>query len=186
MHAQPVPTVRDRVTGCLHPRSLGRMAEQVTLRPLAATDDGLLAEATLGNLNWSEARFTMQDVLDRPEFRHYTRLVPDRGDFGFVAEREDEPVGVGWAQFLPPNDPGYGFVDEATPEVSLWVRKTFRGRGVGRVLLRRLQHEAGRRGVARLSLSVESGNDARRLYVSEGFTDLRGREQDGVMLWAAP
>lgn len=97
------------------------MAEEVTLRPLAAVDDGLLVEATLGNLNWSGPRFTLQDVLDRPEFRHYTRLAPDRGDFGVVAEHEGRPVGVGWAQLLPAEDPGYGFVDGTTPEVSLWV-----------------------------------------------------------------
>lgn len=161
------------------------MVDQVTLRPLVPAEDGLLAEATLGNLNWSGQRFTMQDVLERPEFRHYTRLVPDRGDFGFVAEREGEPIGVGWAQVLPAGDPGYGFVDETTPEVSLWVKQPFRGRGLGRILLRRLQQEAGRRGTARLSLSVEGGNDARRLYASEGFIDLAGREQDGVMLWDA-
>lgn len=162
------------------------MAEEVTLRPLAAVDDGLLVEATLGNLNWSGPRFTLQDVLDRPEFRHYTRLVPNRGDFGVVAELGDRPVGVGWAQLLPAEDPGYGFVDGTTPEVSLWVRETCRGRGVGRLLLRRLRDEAARRGITRLSLSVEDANFARRLYAAEGFVPVSGRERDGVMLWTAP
>jgi GNAT superfamily N-acetyltransferase len=90
---------------------------------------------------------------------------------------------VVWAQLLPAGDPGYGFVDESTPEVSLWVREDSRGQGVGKVLLRRLQREAIDRRWARLSLSVEAGNQARRLYASEGFEPVAGREADGVMVW---
>src|SRR5690606_38547674 len=112
-------------------------------------------------------------------------LVPERGDVGFVAERGGEAVGVTWAQLLPADDPGYGFIDESTPEVSVWVREDARGRGVGRTLLRRLQQEAVRRGIASLSLSVEAGNRAARLYASLGFTLVTGRETDGVMVWPA-
>jgi GNAT superfamily N-acetyltransferase len=90
---------------------------------------------------------------------------------------------VVWAQLLSADDPGYGFVDESTPEVTLWVREDSRGQGVGKVLLRRLQREAIDRRWARLSLSVEAGNRARRLYASEGFEPVAGREADGVMVW---
>jgi GNAT superfamily N-acetyltransferase len=154
-----------------------------TDRPLVPGDGPLLEQATLGNLNWREQRFTGRDVEVRPEFRHYAQMVRERGDFGFVAERGGEPIGVVWAQLLPAGDPGYGFVDESTPEVSLWVREDSRGQGVGKVLLRRLQREAIDRRWARLSLSVEAGNQARRLYASEGFEPVAGREADGVMVW---
>ena len=153
------------------------------LRPITDDDVPLLVVATAGNLNWSEQRFTEADVRTRPEFRHYTRLVAGRGDFGFVAVRADVPVGVGWALFLPADDPGYGFVDEGVPEISLWVRTDARGSGVGRMLLRRLQREAAVRRIPRLTLSVEEGNPAVRLYASEGFVPVLGREADGVMLW---
>ena len=160
------------------------MTETWTDRPLVPGDGPLLAQATLGNLNWREQRFTARDVEVRPEFRHYAQMVPERGDFGFVAERGGEPIGVVRAQLLPAGDPGYGLVDESTPEVSLWVREDSRGQGVGKVLLRRLQREAIDRRWARLSLSVEAGNQARRLYASEGFEPVPGREADGVMVWA--
>ncbi len=159
----------------------------MTTRPLSTADDPLLVRATLGNLNWSGPRFTETDVLGRPDFVHYTRLVPARGDFGLVAEdaqHEPAELGVAWALRLPPDDAGYGFVDADTPEVSLWVRDDVRGRGVGTLLLRRLQQVARDRGLARLSLSVEAGNPAVRLYTAAGFTPVRGREDDGVMLWA--
>ncbi len=44
-----------------------------------------------------------------------------------------------------------------------------RGRGVGRALLRRAIGDAAGRGAARLCLEMRAGNDATRLYVSEGF-----------------
>jgi GNAT superfamily N-acetyltransferase len=158
---------------------------KVITRPLEAEDQPLLAHATLGNLNWSEERFTERDVKSRPEFGHYTQLVPARGDFGFLAECADEVVGVVWALFLPADDPGYGFLDESTPEMSLWVRDDSRGRGVGTLLLRQLQEETKTRRISRLSLSVEADNYAKRLYASEGFTQVAGREQDGVMVWVS-
>lgn len=159
------------------------MTRDVTVRPLAITDDPLLAAATLDNLNWSEHRFTRDDVRERSDFRHYTKLVPERGDFGLVAEDAGGCLAVAWAVFLPADDPGYGFLDESTPELSLWVRADSRRRGVGRLLLRRLQQEAAIRDLPSLSLSVEAGNYAKLLYASEGFRQVTGREQDGVMVW---
>lgn len=85
-----------------------------TDRPLVPGDGPLLEQATLGNLNWREQRFIGRDVEVRPELRHYAQMVRERGDFGFVAERGGEPIGVVWAQLLPAGDPGYGFVDEST------------------------------------------------------------------------
>lgn len=161
------------------------MTEKPTIRPLTEGDEPVLARATLGNLNWQEQRFTEQDVRNRPEFRHYTELRLERGDFGFVAEQAGEGVGVAWAQFLPAADPGYGYLDESIPEISLWVREDVRGQGLGKRLLRHLQEAADDRGIARLSLSVEAGNYARRLYAAEGFEEVAGREQDGVMVWSS-
>jgi len=154
-------------------------------RPLTPADGELLRIATLGNVNWAEERFTMRDVIERRELAHYTALDVDRGDFGFAAERVGRTIGVAWAVFLPADDAGYGFVDVETPELSLWTHAEERGRGVGRHLLQLLKSEARRRGIGAMSLSVEEGNDARRLYEAEGFRDVPGRESDGVMLWTA-
>lgn len=151
----------------------------VTVRPLEASERSLLKTATLGNLNWNEQRFTLADVESRPEFAHYTRLQPERGDFGLVAE-DDAAVGVAWAVYLPADEPGFGFIAEEIPEVSLWVRPDRRNRGIGRHLLRSMADEARRRGIAALSLSVEAGNHAHSLYASEGYIDLPA---PGVMLW---
>lgn len=160
---------------------------RTTTRPLTAGDVALLERATLGNVNWREERFTVEDVRRLPELAHYPRLVPERGDFGVVLEVDGRPAGVAWALLLPRDDPGYGYVDEHTPELSLWVHAEHRGHGHGRRLLRLLLAEAARRRLAAVTLSVEEGNTvARRLYVQEGFTEVAGREADGVMVWLLP
>lgn len=153
-------------------------------RLLTEADEPVLRVATLGNLNWAEERFTMRDLVDRREFAHYAALVSARGDFGFAAEQNGRTVGVVWVLFLPAEDAGYGFVSDETPELSLWVHAEARGQGVGRSLLRLAKIEARRRGIASVSLSVESGNFARHLYEGEGFRPVHGRERDGVMIWA--
>ena len=107
--------------------------------------------------------------------------MPECGDFGFVAERHGEVLGVAWAVFLPRSDPGYGFVDEYTPEVSIWVDGAMRGQGLGRTLLQAFIRESMLRGIGQLSLSVEDGNYAKTLYASEGFEDVPGGEADGIM-----
>ncbi|WP_108870614.1 GNAT family N-acetyltransferase [Tessaracoccus timonensis] len=159
------------------------MTEQdTTLRPLRPDEGPLLERATLGTMNWCGDRFTIDEIRSRPEFRHYTRLDEARGDFGVVAEADGGPVGVAWSLMLSDDDRGYGFVDESTPEVSLWVDEAARGRGLGRALLRAVVAEAEAHGLRQVSLSVEADNFAVRLYEAEGFVAVPGRETDGVML----
>jgi len=86
-------------------------------------------------------------------------------DFGFIVEADDEPVGAVWMRYFEAADPGYGFVDELTPELTLGVLDGFRGRGLGRRLLQAAVDAAP----AKLSLSVEDGNGAIRLYEQFGF-----------------
>jgi ribosomal protein S18 acetylase RimI-like enzyme len=61
------------------------------------------------------------------------------------------------------------------------VSADHRRRGIGRSLLRRVRATASARNIALLSLSVESDNHARLLYLSEGYSQVPGREEDGVM-----
>lgn len=157
-----------------------------TYRMLTSQDTVLLEKATLGNINWCGERFTLTDVRNQPEFAHYTRLVTERGDLGIAAYQGEELAGIAWALYLPAEDPGYGFVDQNTPECSLWVAESHRGQGLGRKLLRALLIESERGGAAQMSLAVEEGNFARKLYLSEGFTPVLGREKDGVMVYHRP
>jgi GNAT superfamily N-acetyltransferase len=93
---------------------------------------------------------------------------PRPGDVGFVAEKT-QPIGETWWSYFSKGDPGFGFVDEVTPEVSLGVVAQERGAGVGTLLLETLIEEAARRSIRKLSLSVEVENPALRLYERLGF-----------------
>lgn len=164
------------------PKRYRHVMRDAHLRALRADERDLLISATVGAMNWCGPRFTREDVVTRPEFAHYTRLVPSRGDRGIVADHAGS-IGAAWALFLPPDDAGYGYIDERTPELCLWVDAAHRGHGVGRALLRALAADLASRGVPRVSLSVEDGNDvARDLYLAEGFVAVPGREADGVMI----
>ncbi|MEO7722403.1 MAG: GNAT family N-acetyltransferase [Pseudolysinimonas sp.] len=138
---------------------------------LVAADRGLLRTATLANMNWGEARYTLDDVDGDPEISHYFDGFPGERDFGLVDIDIEVATSraVAWLVFLPADHPGYGFVDADTPELSITTFDGFRGRGIGTGLLAQLIEEARGRGLSRISLSVEDGNRARHLYERMGF-----------------
>jgi GNAT superfamily N-acetyltransferase len=78
-------------------------------------------------------------------------------------------VGAAWYRIFSADEPGYGFVDEQTPELAIAVVPSQRGKGVGEQLLLALIERARQAGYERLSLSVEPGNPARKLYERHGF-----------------
>lgn len=134
-----------------------------TIRPLRTDEQALLSQAVLGNINWAGPRFALDDVMNTPTIAHYVAA-----DEGLVAE-DGGPVGVVWLRFFPADDPGYGFVEESIPELSIWVAEGHRGRGLGGQLLDGIIALARERGMPGISLSVEKGNPARHLYERHGF-----------------
>ena len=91
------------------------------------------------------------------------------GDTALIALENGFPVGAAWFRLFREAEPGYGFVDEATPELAIAVVPSKRGHGIGDELLVALIQKAQSAGYGRLSLSVEPGNPARKLYERHGF-----------------
>jgi ribosomal protein S18 acetylase RimI-like enzyme len=125
---------------------------------------------------------SLGEVMAQPELAHYVAGWPRPRDMGVVAEaghpvaeaghpvaEAGHPVGAAWLRFFPENDPGYGFVDAGTPEVSVGVAHQWRGLGVGTRLLSAILAQARGAGLTTLSLSVEPDNQALRLYGRLGF-----------------
>jgi ribosomal protein S18 acetylase RimI-like enzyme len=124
-----------------------------------------------------------RDVINDPRLAKYVRDWGRAGDLGYVAfdESNGAPVGAAWLRLLTSNDPGYGYVNDETPEIGMAVLSEYRGRGIGSELLRRLVQSAG--GVYRaVSLSVTSDNQAVRLYERAGFERVCERENSITML----
>ena len=112
---------------------------------------------------------SVAEVLAQPVLAHYVTGWPRPGDMGVVAVHDGRRIGAAWLRLLPATDPGYGFVDAATPELAIGVVPGRRGQGVGRRLLEGLLAAARERGYPAVSLSVEPDNPARRLYERAGF-----------------
>jgi ribosomal protein S18 acetylase RimI-like enzyme len=91
------------------------------------------------------------------------------GDTAVVAVEDGFPVGAAWYRLFSAQEPGYGFVDEQTPELAIAVVPSKRGKGIGDGLLTALCERARDAGFGALSLSVEPGNPARALYERHGF-----------------
>jgi ribosomal protein S18 acetylase RimI-like enzyme len=104
-----------------------------------------------------------------------------RGDDALVAIDEFQPVGAAWFRLFEADEPGYGFVDESTPELTIAIVPSRRGKGLGEQLLVSLLDRARDEGYARISLSVEADNPAIRLYEQHGFTRVGDRAGALVM-----
>ena len=114
-----------------------------------------------------------------PTFQKYVGGFPRPTDVGFIAERGGEQVGAIWSRYFTEDDPGYGFVDEQTPELGIGVVAGRRGEGIGRALMNAMLAAS----TTDLSLSVEDGNPAIELYRKSGFVAV-GRFGDATtMLW---
>ncbi|MBE9109852.1 GNAT family N-acetyltransferase [Nodosilinea sp. LEGE 07298] len=120
---------------------------------------------------WSPTyeRPALEEFRQQPEFQKLVANWGRPGDRAVIAEVPRQAVGAAWYRFWTESCHSYGFVNAATPEVGIGVHPDYRGRGMGRALLRHLLSEARRSGVPALSLSVDPQNVARQLYESEGF-----------------
>lgn len=151
------------------------------MRRLRAGDAFLLRVATWLDLNWCGERFTFAQLDDDPHLAAYHRTAPE---FGFVSGAGGEPTGVVWVTLFPADAPGYGFVGPGVPELSVCVLPGYRGAGRGTALVEAAVQEARQRSFPALSLSVEEGNPARRLYERLGFVPVPAARHPGTMLLA--
>ena len=102
------------------------------------------------------------------------------GDAGIVAW-ENGPIGAAWYRIFTEREPGFGFVNERTPELTIAVVPSRRGSGLGGQLLEALLERARRDGHATISLSAEKGLTG--LYERYGFRPVE--EKDGTVTMKA-
>ena len=105
------------------------------------------------------------------------------GDEGLVALDDANPVGAAWYRLFARDEPGFGFVDESTPELTIAVVPSRRGKGFGHELMTGLLEKARRAGYDALSLSVEKDSPAVSLYERYGFRRV-GEEDDALTMVA--
>ncbi len=103
------------------------------------------------------------------------------GDVAVIAHETGNRFGAAWLRRFAAAEPGYGFVDEQTPELTIAVVPSARGRGLGQELLDALLEDAREAGYAQVSLSVEKGSPAVSFYERNGF-ELTGESDGGLVM----
>jgi GNAT superfamily N-acetyltransferase len=91
------------------------------------------------------------------------------GDVALVATETGHRVGAAWFRVFRTGEPGYGFLDEETPELTISVVPSRRKHGVGQELLDALLEKARAEGHTAVSLSVEQDSPAVKFYERNGF-----------------
>jgi GNAT superfamily N-acetyltransferase len=102
------------------------------------------------------------------------------GDVALVATETGHRVGAAWFRVFRITEPGYGCVDEETPELTISVVPSRRKHGVGQELLDALLAKAAEEGHTAVSLSVETDSPAVKFYERNGFEHVR--ESDGGLV----
>ena len=127
---------------------------------------------------WRESDAEASEPVSR-----YVANFGRKGDAAVIAIEEHRRVGAAWYRLFPRDEPGFAFVDEQTPEVSIAVVPSMRGRGIGSQLLEALIARAREERYRALSLSVERDNPSIALYERYGFRSIR-QEDDTVVMQA--
>ena len=143
----------------------------VTLRAAGSDDGAFLAQMLVQAAFWrpDQAPGAAVDVLADPVLAHYVQGWPGPTDVGVIAEAP-APVGAAWIRLFRSDDPGYGFVDESTPELTIGVQHGHRRQGIGRQLLEASLAWARGQRAHHVVVSVHAFNrEARRFYETFGF-----------------
>jgi ribosomal protein S18 acetylase RimI-like enzyme len=103
------------------------------------------------------------------------------GDVAVIAHDTGNRIGAAWLRRFKASEPGYAFVDEQTPELSIAVVPSQRSRGLGRELMDALLADARKAGYAKVSLSVEKDSPAVGFYERYGF-EIVGEQDGGLVM----
>src|SRR5262245_2611004 len=155
------------------------MTEDVVLRTGGAQDIRFLRDMLHHAYYWKERR---PDAGPGP-VQLYVKAFGRPGDNLVIAQVDGFPVGAAWYRLFRAAKPGYGFVDEKTPELAIAVVPNARGKGVGSALLDALLERARSAGYPALSLSVDKRNaGAIHVYELHGFAQVSEGEDSVTMV----
>ena len=154
------------------------------VRDLRDDEQPLLGEMVYAALDWRpDGELPSKEyVLQHPQISIFHEGWGRPGDAALVAEADGRAIGLVWCRLFTEAEHGEGYVDEETPELAIAVVDGYRGRGIGRTLMKAMHERARRDGFARLSLSVDAENPAKRLYARLGYVEYEPDDGLGRML----
>jgi GNAT superfamily N-acetyltransferase len=144
------------------------------LRPVGIHDVRFLRDMLRHAYHWRIA-----EDEERPVYR-YVQNWGRRGDAGFVALEGPHAYGAAWYRLFSSDEPGFGFVDEQTPELTIAIVPSHRGKGAGKELLEALLDQARADGYTAISLSTSP--EQAPYYERFGFEAVRSDEHAVTMV----
>lgn len=144
------------------------------LRPVDVHDVRFLRDMLRHAYHWR-----LSEDSERPVYR-YVANWGRRGDAGVLALEGPHAYGAAWYRLFTADEPGFGFVDEATPELTIAVVPSRRGKGAGAELLEALLARAREDGYPAVSLSAARGQT--EFYEHHGFETVREAPHAVTML----
>jgi len=144
------------------------------LRPVEIHDVRFLRDMLRHAYHW---RFAEDE--ERPDYR-YVQNWGRPGDAGVLALEGPHSYGAAWYRLFTEREPGFGFVDAQTPELTIAVVPSRRGKGAGKELLEALLAHAREDGYAAVSLSA--AKEQVPYYERFGFETVRESEHAVTML----
>ena len=76
-----------------------------------------------------------RDVLQTPDLAKYVQDWGRTSDRAFITFDAQTPVGAAWYRLFNADNPGYGYVDDRTPELAIALLPRCRNKGLGKSLL---------------------------------------------------
>jgi GNAT superfamily N-acetyltransferase len=122
--------------------------------------------------NWHVSRFETDVPIGR-----YIDGWGRPGDTALLAIEGGHRIGAGWFRLFREAAPGYGFIDDATPELTIVVVPSRQGQGIGQLLLAGLIERAEADAYRGLSVSVEKSHPEIAAYEAAGFEQVA---EDGL------
>jgi GNAT superfamily N-acetyltransferase len=142
------------------------------LRPVGIHDIRFLRDMLRHAYHW---RFAEDE--ERPVYR-YVQNWGRAGDAGVMALDGPHAYGAAWYRLFTEREPGFGFVDPETPELTIAVVPSRRGKGAGKELLEALLAHARETGEG-------AGSVLRALRLRDGAR-FRARRDDARPPLARP
>ena len=121
----------------------------------------------------------LAEDTERPVYR-YVQNWGRAGDAGVMALEGPHAYGAAWYRTFTADEPGFGFVDARTPELTIAVVPSRRGKGAGKELLEALLQRARESGYGAISLS--SAREQVPYYERFGFETVSESEHAVTML----
>lgn len=99
-------------------------------------------------------------------------------DYCLCAEENGNVVGAVWVRIIP----GFGSVDDSTPEFAISLLPEARGKGIGTELMRAMIRYLRVQGYEKTSLAVQKENYALKMYKKVGFEIVAENTEEYIMI----